>query len=91
MSRPVQQELQILTVGALNIIKLMNIKFAQILGNFKRKVWKFEEFKKFERRKKAKFSLVLNPLTSHCLDVTTQPKEPVSFLAIYAANCHHRH
>ena len=27
----------------------------------------------------------------HCLDVTTQPKEPESFLAIYAANCHHRH
>ena len=26
----------------------------------------------------------------HCLDVTTQPKEPESFLAIYAANCHHR-
>ena len=30
-----------------------------------------------------------------CLDVTTQPKEPElcaeSFLAIYAANCNHRH
>ena len=30
-------------------------------------------------------------LPSHCSDVTTQPKEPESFLIIYAANCHHRH
>ena len=28
-------------------------------------------------------------LLIHCLDVTTQPKEPESFLAIYAANCRH--
>jgi hypothetical protein len=73
---PVQQELQIWTGGALNVIKLigMNSIFAQILGKLKnnklsRNLKNFENLKE----KKSKFSLVLNPLTSQKLAKCSRP------------------
>ena len=35
------------------------------------------------------FKTIVKYCPIHCLDLTTQPKEPESFLAIYATNCHH--
>ena len=75
---PVQQELQIWTGGALNIIKLigMNSTFAQILGKLKKKNKMSENLKNFENlkeKKKSKFSLVLNPLTSQKLARCSKP------------------
>ena len=73
---PLQQELQDLTEGASNIIKLIGINstFAQILGKLLiNKISKNLKNLENLKERRSDFSLVLNPLTSQKLARCNRP------------------